>query len=414
MRRLAAVPLPRLRRILLALYLLVAFVDAAGKWVASTDAGNRIVARLVRGSDAAERVESARRPMGNFEIFRAASRHLVSGADMYAHYPDELQDRYKYSPSFAVLFAPFAWLPWPIALFLWNALNGVLLFVAIERVVPPRAALAANALLLLEVLRAMQNAQSNALVAALIILTFAELERRRAWRAAGAAVLGACVKIFPLAALAFAIPRRLVARAGVAAAAIGAAILVLPLALTSPVLLAAQYRSWRAIESVDAQQRWFSVMELLHRWFGAAWPNWPVQLAGTLVLLAPLLRRDRWDDARFRRLFLCSTLIFVVIFNHQAERASFVIAMTGAALWFAAEPRAWWRSALFWTAFMTVTLMSTLIPVPAALKSETVMLYRLAAPMLAIWLVMQWELFRDERRWQILSRESEVRAEQRV
>ena len=394
-------PLPRLRRILLALYLLVAFADAAGKWLASSDAFHRAAAPLVRGA-AAARLESARRPMGNFEIFRAASRHLVTGEDMYADYPGELQDRYKYSPSFAVLFAPFAWLPSPLALFLWNALNAVLLFIAIERALPLRAALIANAALLPEVLRAMQNAQSNALVAALIIFTFVELERGRVWRAAAAAVLGACVKIFPLAALSFAFPRRRVIRTGVAAAVIGVVMLALPLAVSSPATLFAQYRSWRGVETVDALQRWFSVMELLHRWFDTSWSNWPVQLAGTLLLLAPLaVRRERWDEHRFRLLYLCSVLIYVVIFNHQAERASYAIAFAGAAMWFASEPRARWRTTLFAVAFVTIPLMSTLLPVPAALKSPTAMVYRLALPMLIVWGVIQWELWRpthDERR----------------
>jgi hypothetical protein len=136
-------------------------------------------------------------------------------------------------------------------------------------------------------------------------------------------------------------------------------------------------------------------MELLHRWLGADWPNWPVQLVGTLILLAPLaLRRDRWDDYRFRLLYLYSVLLFVVLFNHQAERASYVIAFAAVAMWFAAEPRARWRTAMFTVALITIPLMSTLIPVPGIMKSSTAMLYRLAVPCLAIWLAIQWELLR--------------------
>jgi Glycosyltransferase family 87 len=390
---LTAVPLPRLRRIVLALYLLTAFADAAGKWLASNETVNRAALRLLHGSSVAARVESARRPMGNFEIFRAASRHLRSGEDLYADYPGELQDRYKYSPTFAVLFAPFAWLPSPLALLLWSALNALVLFVAIERILPARAALLANAVLLPEVLRAMQNAQSNALVAGLIVLAFVYLERDRVWRAAAAVVVGACVKVFPLAALSFAIPRRRVVRTGLAAAICGLVLLVLPLLLTSLATLTAQYHSWRGVETLDAQQRWFSVMELLHRCLGVDWPNWPVQLAGTFLLLAPLvLRRDRWAEHRFRLLYVCSVLLYVVLFNHQAERASYVIAFAGAAMWFASEPRARWRTALFVVAFITIPLMSTLIPVPAIMKARTAMLYRLALPCLAIWIAIQWEL----------------------
>ncbi|MEO7455429.1 MAG: glycosyltransferase family 87 protein [Gemmatimonadaceae bacterium] len=382
----------RLRHLLLLLYLVTALFDAAGKALAAHPAINRALSSHVKGASAEEMREAAR-PSGNFEIFRTASRHLLEQKDLYAEYPAEHSDRFKYSPSFALLFAPFAFLWWPLALFLWSSLNVLVLFMAVERALPGRAGLLALLCLHLEVLRAMQNAQSNALVAGLIILAFVALERANAWRAALAVALGACVKIFPLAALAFAIPRRRVLRTGLWAAGIGALLLALPLVVTSPDVLRAQYASWRGVESSDAVQRWFSVMELLYRATGLSLPNWPVQLAGTLALLAPIAsRRDRWDDARFRFLFLCSVLLYVVLFNHQAERASFVIAFAGATLWFAGSPAATWRRVMWAIAFLTVTLMSTLIP-GAIFRGPTAMLLRLCVPTLAIWLAIQWELW---------------------
>ena len=389
--RLTAIPLPRLRQALIALYLVLAAADATGKALATNPRVNARVRVLVDGRASAE-LRHAERPSGNFEIFRAASRHLVSGQDLYAEYPVEHTDRFKYSPTFALLFAPLAWIPWPIALFLWSALNALLLFVAVERVLPPRRALLAMGLLLLEVLRGMQNAQSNALVAALIVLAFAWMERRRQWATAFAVGLGACVKIFPLAALTFAIPRRRVLPTGLAAVAVGVALLALPLTLLSPAALTAQYASWSVVEASDAQQRWFSAMELLHRITGVALPNWPLQLIATVALLAPLaIRRERWDEARFRLLYLCSVLLYVVLFNHQAERASYLIAFTGATIWFTAEPRTRWRTALYGLAALTIPVMSTLIP-GDLLRTPAMMSVRLALPCLAIWLVIQREL----------------------
>jgi len=379
--------------VLLALYLLVAAADATGKALAANPRVNAAARRLV-GASAGASLQSAARPSGNFEIFRAASRHLVSGQDLYAEYPAEHTDRFKYSPTFALLFLPLAWIPWPLALLLWSALNAILLFVAVERLLPPRRAMLALGLLLLEVLRGMQNAQSNALVAALIVFAFLAMERDRIWRTALAVGLGACVKIFPLAALTFAIPRRRALRSGLAAAGVGALLLALPLVVLSPHALVAQYASWRGVESSDAQQRWFSVMELFHRATGAAWPNWPLQLAGTLALLAPLaLRRERWEERRFRLLYLCSVLLYVVLFNHQAERASYLIAFTGATIWFAAEPAARWCTALYGVALLTIPIMSTLVP-GAWLRTPAVMTFRLALPCLAIWLVIQRDLLR--------------------
>jgi len=390
---LSGIPLPRLRRTILALYIAIAAFDSAGKTLVSYPRFNRALSRRVSNANASD-IRNAAKPSGNFEIFRTASRHLVSGQDLYAEYPAEHSDRFKYSPTFALLFAPFAWLAWPVALFLWSCLNALVLFVAVERALPGRAGLLALGALLLEVLRGMQNAQSNALVAGLIVLAFIAMERANAWRAAAAVMLGAYVKIFPLAALTFVIPRRRVWRTGLWAVAMGATLLVLPLMVTSPSTLIAQYASWRGVESLDAQQRWFSVMQLVHRWTGASWPNWPVQLAGTLVLLAPLaLRRDRWDDARFRFAYLCSVLMYVVLFNHQAERASYLIAFVGATLWYVGSERARWQTWLYVAAFIAIPVMSTLVP-GSFFRGRNAMLYRLAATTLAIWLAVQWELSR--------------------
>ena len=395
--RLGAIPLPTLRRALLVVYLLVAAADATGKALATNPRVNAMARGLV-GASARASLDHARRPSGNFEIFRAASHHLLTGQDLYAEYPREHTDRFKYSPTFALLFSPLAWLPSPLALFLWSALNALLLFVAVEAVLPGRRAMLAMALLLLEVLRGMQNAQSNALVAALIVLSFATLERHRGWRAALAVALGACVKIFPLAALTFAIPRRRAVRTGLAAGVVGLGLVVLPLVLLSPAALAAQYGSWRGVEASDAHQRWFSVMELLHRLTGVTWPNWPLQLLGTLALIAPLaFRRERWDEARFRLQYLCSVLLYVVLFNHQAERASYLIAFTGATIWFAGDARTGWRTALYALAALTIPAMSTLIP-GAWLRTPEMMTYRLALPCLAIWLVIQRDLLRPAAR----------------
>jgi hypothetical protein len=54
-----------------------------------------------------------------------------------------------------------------------------------------------------------------------------------------------------------------------------------------------------------------------------------------------------------------------------------------------------WRTALFGLAFLTIPVMSTLIP-GAGLKLPTVVLYRLAFPTLLIWLVVQAALWRGE------------------
>src|SRR5215208_3440377 len=145
------------------------------------------------------------RENNNFRIFRAASRHLLSGSDLYAAYPAEHFDFYKYSPTFALLFAPFAYVPFSVAMLLWNGLNAGALFVAVGLVLPRRAARIARVIVFLDMLGSLQNAQSNALVAALIVLTFAAYERHHTVLGSLAAITGTYVKLFPLAAVSFAI-----------------------------------------------------------------------------------------------------------------------------------------------------------------------------------------------------------------
>src|SRR5215208_6999393 len=141
----------------------------------------------------------------NFRIFRAASRHLVSGSDLYAAYPAEHFDFYKYSPTFALLFAPFAYVPFSVAMLLWNGLNAGALFVAVGLVLPRRAARIARVIVFLDMLGSLQNAQSNALVAALIVFTFAAYERHHTTLGSLAAIAGTYVKLFPFAGVSFAI-----------------------------------------------------------------------------------------------------------------------------------------------------------------------------------------------------------------
>ncbi len=136
-------------------------------------------------------------------IFRSASLNLFAGRDLYAAHPEQHFDFYKYSPTFAVLFAPLAYLPFALTFLCRTLLNGLLLWYALDRLLPEREATVALALLYLEVLLALQYGQSNALVAALMILAFVAFEARRP--------VGAAVKLFPLAAVSLAVfhPRRL-------------------------------------------------------------------------------------------------------------------------------------------------------------------------------------------------------------
>jgi hypothetical protein len=334
-------------------------------------------------------------PNNNFRIFRAASRHLFAGLDLYAAYPAEHFDFYKYSPVFALLFAPFAYLPFAPAMLLWNTLNAGALYVALGLVLPRRAATVARVIVFLDMLGSLQNAQSNALVAALIVLTFAAYERHHTALGSLAAITGTYVKLFPLAGVSFAIfhPRK----PRVAIAVVSAIVLfaVLPLLVTSPARLMAQYASWRAIGAADSLHRGFTVMQMIELLGATDFPNWPIQLAGILMLVAPVVvQRWRWHDWELRRLYLCSVLVFCVIFNHQAESPTFVIAITGAAIWFTTIAR---PSRLEWALFGFIVLFTILASsdvMPRAIQRDFFDRYRFkTVPLIVLWIELQRRLW---------------------
>ena len=342
-----------------------------------------------------------RGPDNNFLVFRWSFLNLAAGHDMYAAQPQHHADLYKYSPSFAVLFAPFALMPFSISLALWDALNALLLFYAVDRLLPRREAAIVLALIYLEVLRSMQRSQSNSLVTGLVILAFLAFEQRQQLRAAVSIAVGAAVKIFPLAALALAIvhPRRM--RFALWMALAMAIVLALPLLVVSPAALAAQYQSWRMVEAVDALSvgggggggLYGGVMQQLRLIFGVSWPNWPVQLAGTVLLMLPLARWRNWENAAFRLRFLCALLVYMVIFNHQSESPSFVIAVTGIAIWFATTPRTWWHTTVMVLTIVVVSISSTDIT-PKSWQRDFFVHYRLKTiPCTLAWITMLWELF---------------------
>lgn len=329
----------------------------------------------------------------NFEIFRASWDNLLAGRDLYAPSARH-HDFFKYAPTFALLFAPLAVLPFWLGVLLWNSLNAGALYWGLGRALTPEQAFVARAIVFVDTVGAMQNVQSNALVAGLMIVAFVELDRRGELRAVLAVAVATMVKVFPLVAATFAVfrPYRL-PRFALWLFAVGTFLLLAPLIVLPPGDLLGQYRSWMAISKLDALDRGYSVMKQLHLWLDFTGPNWPVQLAGVAILVAPLIRFANWGNPRFRLLYLASVLMFCVLFNHKAESPSFIIAVAGIAVWFTVSA----RDRIAWTVLAIVvvgTVLSSSDVMPVAIQRNVFDPYRLkTVPVCFAWLVVQRELW---------------------
>ncbi|HEX4469897.1 MAG TPA: glycosyltransferase family 87 protein [Gemmatimonadaceae bacterium] len=338
----------------------------------------------------------------NFEIFRSAWSRFAAGQDLYAA-SGTYFDLFKYTPSAALVFFPFAVLPFALGLLLWNGVNAATLYWSLGRLLAPREATIVRAIVLPEMFGSLQSAQSNALVAALIILTFTELERRHDLRAAIAVCIGTVIKIFPLAAVSFALLRPERRRFAMWCAIVGVTLLIAPMLIRGPSWLFHQYDDWLVVQRVDSGDPGFSVMALVRLGFGVDWPLWPQQLAGVVALLGPLvLINERLAVSEWRLRYAASLLIFCVIFNHQSEGPSFVIAMAGVGIWFVLARRSWqcWLALAFVLVF-TVLASSTLVPRP--IRAELFHLRFKTVPVVVVWIILQIELWKrpviPARRW---------------
>jgi hypothetical protein len=330
----------------------------------------------------------------NFEIFRASFRNLLDGGTLYAP-TGAKRDLLLYPPPFAVLFAPFALLPFWAGLLLWNAVNAGALYWALGRVLAATPLALARGFVFMDTLGNMQNAQSNALVAGLMIAACGALDRRRHALAAWALGIATAVKVFPATAAAYALFRPYRLRRFVLAGLVaGAAIAALPLVVATPGEWIGHWREWLALQGAESLQRGHSVMYHLHA-LGLDAPNWPVQLLGLAVLLAPLLRLQFFGLARFRLLFLASVLMFCVLFNHAAESPTFVIAVAGVALWYTQSDQARLdRMAL--ALVLVVTVLSSSEAVPHPVQEWVFEPYRLKTlPILLVWVLTQLALWRQ-------------------
>ena len=189
----------------------------------------------------------------NYVVFRASFTHLIHNQDLYALFPSDHWDLFKYSPTFALLMGPFAILPDSLGVVLWALTGSALLFIGIWRLplADERSRMAMAWLLALPMLQSAQNSQSNAHVAGLVLLSAVFLESALAPWAALAIALGFFVKIYGVLVIALVLlyPIRWKATAWTAMWMI--ALGLLPLVAVSPTQLWFLYGSWGRLLSSD-------------------------------------------------------------------------------------------------------------------------------------------------------------------
>lgn len=330
----------------------------------------------------------------NYIIFKQSYFHLLENVNLYIRYPEEQFDLFKYSPTFALLMGPLAQLPDWLGLSIWNLLNSLVLILSIWklRVIPKQYKIGAILFIFLELIISIQNAQSNALMAGLIIMAFNLLEKKKTFWAVLLLSLTVYIKIFGLVAFVLLLfyPSRW--RAMAYSVFWFVLLALLPLVVINFQDLIIQYQNWGAMLLDDhSASLGISVAGVVSSLLGTDQVKSFVLLLGALLFLSPLVFYKRFKDLPYRALFLASVLLWVVLFNHKAESPTFILAVAGVAIWFFMSAPTQLRKILLVCVLLFTSISCTDL-VPAVVKTNVLEPYRFKVlPCIVVWVCIWLE-----------------------
>lgn len=333
----------------------------------------------------------------NFIIFQNSFFNLIGLKDLYISYPEIQWDLYKYSPTFSLLFFPLAILPYIPGVIIWNLLNSLILFYGIKSIIN-LTDFQKNLILLfilLELLTNIQNAQSNGLIAGIIILAFSNIQKNRYSSAALLIAISSFIKPFGLVAFSLVFLIRHKAEFIKYSIIWMLVLFLLPMTFISAEHYLFLLNSWYSLLTNDHSNSYgASLMGVLNSWFYLEFGKNIVVLIGVILFLIPvIIRRKILIDSEIHKIvFLSSVLIWIIIFNHKAESPTFIIALSGIALWYFSQRKNRINQILVYFSFLLISLSPTEL-FPASLKENLVSPYKLKAlPAIIIWFKVIYEL----------------------
>ncbi|MDA1181973.1 MAG: glycosyltransferase family 87 protein [Bacteroidetes bacterium] len=273
----------------------------------------------------------------NYIIFKNSFWHLIHGQNLYAEYPLDQYDVFKYTPTFAVLFAPFSAIPDFLGYPLWTALNLLFPLWALFQIggISPKYKPWIGIVLLLEAITSSLNSQSNGLLLGLFFMALASLERQHYAKAMIWIWLTVFIKLFGLVFfVVLALYPNAIRRSFIPGLVVLAALVFLPMPIVGWQYIQLQYHNLFDLLANDhAHFVKLSMMAWIKQWFHLVPEKNTVLFLGLFIQLLPLLFwRTMQTKKSMRMVYAGSWLLWMVIFNHMAESATYVIAVGGAML----------------------------------------------------------------------------------
>lgn len=338
----------------------------------------------------------------NYLIFRGVFWHTVNQTSLYGAYPNEYFDVNHYGPLFALVVAPFAVMPVWLGMLLWNVVLSLCLYVAISRSqLKYKQQIFIYWFCAETLLTSLFMQQFNIAIAAIIIASYFLIERERDFWAAFLIVLGTFVKLYGVVGLAFFFFSKHKGRFILSLLLWAVVLFVAPMLISNADYVIGQYHEWYVTllekngENLQSIAQNISLLGMVRRITGNLLYSDMWLIAPALVLFfIPYFRFSQYRNAMFRQTYLASVLLFVVLFSTGSESSSYIIAISGACIWYLSAP---WQRNRWDVVFMVLVLMisgfgsSDLYP--RCIRHDLIQVYSLKAlPCTLVWLKLCYEM----------------------
>lgn len=338
----------------------------------------------------------------NYLIFRGVFWHTVNQTSLYGAYPDEYFDVNHYGPLFALVVAPFAVMPVWLGMLFWNVALSLCLYVAISRSqLKYKQQIFIYWFCAETLLTSLFMQQFNIAIAAIIIASYFLIERERDFWAAFLIVLGTFVKLYGVVGLAFFFFSKHKGRFVLSLLLWAVVLFVAPMLISNADYVIGQYHEWYVTllekngENLQSIAQNISLLGMVRRITGNLLYSDLWLIAPALVLFfIPYFRFSQYRNAMFRQTYLASVLLFVVLFSTGSESSSYIIAISGACIWYLSAP---WQRNRWDIIFMVLVLMisgfgsSDLYP--RFIRHDLIQVYSLKAlPCTLVWLKLCYEM----------------------
>lgn len=340
----------------------------------------------------------------NFLIFKGVAQHLFNSMPLYTSYPSEYFDLNHYGPFFAIIIAPFAYLPVWLGMPLWvTCMAGALCWAVMNLPISNKWKSVILLISANDLLSASMMQQFNIAIAAILVGSFVLIEKRKEGWAAILIVIGLFTKIYGIVGLAFFFFVKRKWRFILHGLIWCCVMLILPLLFVDASYLWGEYSAWFTDITTKSEMNHFafsqniSLLGFVRKVSGCTtYSDLLLFVPATLLFGSVYLRFRQFKNAGFRMMLLACVMIFVVIFSNGSENSGYIVATIGVGIWWVNLQKRGWIN---WTLLVLVLIASfgrNLLPVDS-IYDPYFMKYSLrAVPFALVWISCLWHLWRDD------------------